>query len=587
MAVRRERNASEGGTDEPAHGPNIDPWACDLHPQCRTARRKARLPPMLRTTDCLPLVLFAAAAIAQDAQPGREATAASSRRPNAESPQPQGEVRSTETKAVDARRDAGASEGREATAASSRRPNVVFVLADDLGYRELGCFGQQKIATPNLDRLAADGMRLTRHYSGSPVCAPSRCVLMTGKHPGHAAVRDNQEAKPEGQWPLPAEEPVLAAVLHDAGFATGAFGKWGLGMFDSSGDPLARGFDTFFGYNCQRHAHTYWPAFLYDGKKRIPLRNEPPVPGSGKLREGEDPADPNSYARFVGSDYAPDRIATAAVEFVRANAARPFFLYYPSVLPHLALHVPAEDLTPYRGKFEEKPYTGGNGYTPHPTPRAAYAAMITRLDREVGQLVAELDAKGLTGNTLFVFSSDNGATHSPVGGTDVDFFASCGELRGRKGSLYEGGIRVPTIVRWRGVVKPGSESARVSGFEDWLPTFAAACDAKAPAGIDGISLLPTLRGEEQEPRPFLYREFAGYGGWQAVWVGDHKLVRRQLQKPKQATTELYDLAADVAEATDLAAKAPDRVRSLQAILDREHSASPTFPLAAIDGTTGK
>jgi arylsulfatase A-like enzyme len=468
-----------------------------------------------------------------------------------------------------------------------RRPNVVFVLADDLGYGELGCFGQQKIATPNLDRLAAQGMRLTRHYSGAPVCAPSRCVLMTGKHPGHAAVRDNKEAQPEGQWPLPKEEPVLAAMLRDAGYATGAFGKWGLGPFGSSGDPLARGFDRFFGFNCQRHAHSYWPAFLYDDAKRIELRNQPPVPGSGKLRDGEDPNDPKSYARFAGSDYAPDRIAAAAVAFVASNSARPFFLYYPSTLPHLALHVPDADVAAYRGKFAETPYTGGNGYTPHPTPRAAYAAMITRLDREVGQLVDALEAKGLTGNTLFVFSSDNGATHSPVGGSDVDFFASCGELRGRKGSMYEGGIRVPAIVRWPGVVAPGTTSARISGFEDWLPTFAEACGGKVPDGVDGISLVPTLRGVAQPARPFLYREFAGYGGWQAVWVGDDKLVRRQLQKPKQAATELYDLAADPTEAKDLAAARPERVRELQAILDRQHVPSPTFPLAAIDAPVPK
>ncbi|MBL8752547.1 MAG: arylsulfatase [Planctomycetes bacterium] len=470
---------------------------------------------------------------------------------------------------------------------TTARPNVVFVLADDLGYRELGCFGQEKIATPHLDRLAAQGMRLTRHYSGSPVCAPSRCVLMTGKHPGHAAVRDNKEAQPEGQWPLPADEPVLAAVLRDAGYTTGAFGKWGLGPFGSSGDPLARGFTRFFGYNCQRHAHSYWPAFLYDDQKRIELQNQPPVPGSGKLHDGADGNDPKSYARFVGTDYAPDRIAAAAIAFVEANAARPFFLYYPSTLPHLALHVPDLDLAAYRGKFDEKPYLGGNGYTPHPTPRAAYAAMITRLDREVGQLVAVLDAKGLSANTLFVFTSDNGATHSPVGGTDVDFFASCGELRGRKGSMYEGGIRVPAIVRWPGVIAPGSTSARVSGFEDWMPTLAEACGANAPARSDGISLLPTLRGEQQPARPFLYREFAGYGGWQAVWVGDLKLVRRQLQKPKQAATELYDLVADPKEANDLAAAKADKVRELQALLDREHVASPTFPLAALDAPPPK
>ncbi len=466
--------------------------------------------------------------------------------------------------------------------ARPRAPNVVFVLADDLGYRELGAFGQTKIRTPHLDRLAAQGMKLTRHYAGAPVCAPSRGVLMSGKHPGHAAVRDNKEAQPEGQWPLPAGEALLPAVLHDAHYATGAFGKWGLGMFGTSGDPLARGFDRFFGYDCQRHAHSYWPAYLYDDANRIALGNQPPVPGGGKLRAGEDAADPASYARFVGSDYAPDRILTAATAFVRTHAARPFFLYFPSVLPHLALHAKPADLQAYDGAFPETPYTGGNGYTPHRTPRAAYAAMITRLDADVGALLALLDELQLANDTIVVFTSDNGATHSPVGGTDVDFFASCGELRGRKGSMYEGGIRVPAIVRWPGHVPAGSESARLTGFEDWLPTLAELCGATPPKDVDGIAFGATLRGEQQPERPFLYREFAGYGGWQAVWVGKHKLVRRQLQDPAKATTELYDLEASPAESADLAAAQPERVRELSAILRREHVPSPTFPLAAID-----
>jgi len=476
-----------------------------------------------------------------------------------------------------------ASAGAQEPAARKRPPNVVFVLADDLGYRELGCFGQQKIRTPLIDALAADGMRLLRHYSGSPVCAPSRSVLMSGKHPGHAAVRDNEEAKPEGQWPTPADETLLPQALRDAGYATGAFGKWGLGMFGSSGDPLARGFDRFFGYNCQRHAHSYWPAYLWDDARKLPLRNEPPVPGYGKLAADADPADPKAYARFVGSDYAPDRILAQAVAFVAANKERPFFLYYPSVLPHLALHVPDADLKAYDGAFPETPYVGQNGYTPHRRPRAAYAAMISRLDAEVGALCGALAAAGVADETLFVLTSDNGATHSPVGGTDVDFFASCGELRGRKGSLYEGGIRVPAIVRWPGVVAKGSSSARTSGFEDWLPTLAEACGAPVPKGVDGISLLPTLQGRLQDPRTFLYREFAGYGGWQAAWVGDFKLVRKNLQQPAKVATELYDLRVDPSEANDLAATQPERARAIEVVFRTEHVTSATFPLAAIDG----
>jgi arylsulfatase A-like enzyme len=468
-------------------------------------------------------------------------------------------------------------------AAPKRPPNVVFVLADDLGYRELGCFGQQKIKTPRIDALAAQGMRLLRHYAGAPVCAPSRSVLMSGKHPGHAAVRDNKEAQPEGQWPTPAGDTLLPQALRDAKYATGAFGKWGLGFFGTSGDPLARGFDRFYGYNCQRHAHSYWPAYLWDGATKLPLRNEPPVPGSGKLAADADPNDPKCYARFVGSDYAPDRILAQAVAFVAANKDRPFFLYYPSVLPHLALHVPEQDLKPYDGAFPETPYTGQNGYTPHRTPRAAYAAMISRLDAEVGALADALAKAGVADDTLFVVTSDNGATHSPVGGADVDFFASCGELRGRKGSLYEGGIRVPAVVRWPGVVAPGSSSERTTGFEDWLPTLAEACSAKSPKGVDGISMLPTLKGMRQDPRTFLYREFAGYGGWQAAWVGNFKLVRKQLQKPEQTTTELYDLAEDPGEQDDLARAQPQRVQAIEVVFRTEHVPSATFPLAAIDG----
>jgi arylsulfatase A-like enzyme len=473
---------------------------------------------------------------------------------------------------------AGAIVGQES---ATKIPNILFILADDLGYRELGCFGQQRIRTPHLDQLAKEGMRLTRHYAGSPVCAPSRAVLLTGKHPGHAAIRDNREAKPEGQLPLPKDEPCLAEGLAAQGYATAAFGKWGLGMFGSSGDPLQRGFARFFGYNCQRHAHSYWPGYLYDNAERIALANNPPIPGHARLSAGADPADPHNQERFVGTDYAVDRIQQAALAFLRTPRDKPFFLYYPTPLPHLALQVPAKDLKEYDGSFPETPYTGNHSYTPHATPRAAYAAMITRLDRDVGELLATLDQLGLRQQTLVVFTSDNGATHSPVGGTDVDFFASCGELRGRKGSLHEGGIRVPTIVRWPAVVPAGSSSAALSGFEDWLPTLMEVAGQRPLAG-DGQSLLPILRGDNRPERPFLYREFAGYGGWQAVWSGEWKLMRRQLQQgPVQ--TELFQLANDPAEATNLAAEEPKRVRELLAILQREHTPSATFPLAQIDG----
>lgn len=470
--------------------------------------------------------------------------------------------------------------GSTPQSSAKRQPNVLFVMADDLGYGELGSFGQQKIRTPRLDQLAAQGMRLTRHYCGSPVCAPSRCVLMTGKHPGTAAVRNNKEHKPEGQWALPTDEPMMSEMLKGAGYTTGAFGKWGLGPPLSDADPIARGYDRFFGYNCQRHAHSYYTDYLWSDRERVKLDNDPPVRGHGKLKPGEDPNDPASYARFRGEDYAPDHILDAAKEFLRASKDEPFFLYYPSVIPHLALHIPEAELAQYEGEFPETPYPGGKGYTPHFKPKAAYAAMITRLDRSVGELLDLLDELGLAEDTIVVFTSDNGATHSPIGGTDVDFFDSCGGLRGRKGSMYEGGIRVPGIVRWPGRVAAGSSSDRVTGFEDWMPTLAELCGGEVPAGCNGVSFAATLTGGEQGDRDFLYREFAGYRGWQSVWQGDYKLVRKNMHKAPK--TELYDLRQDPTEQRDLAGEMTERVAAMMQIAEREHAPSATFPLRAID-----
>jgi arylsulfatase A len=476
----------------------------------------------------------------------------------------------------------------------ARLPNVVLIVADDLGYRELGCFGQEKIRTPRLDALAAEGMRLTRHYAGNAVCAPSRCVLMTGKHPGHAIVRDNRSTPPEGQYAIPHEEITLAELLHDAGYATGAFGKWGLGGPGSSGDPLQQGFDRFFGYNCQAHAHSYYPDYLWDNDRRITLENDPAIPGHAGLAAGADPADPHSYDAFKGCDYAPDRIHEAALAFVREQKDRPFFLYYPSIIPHVALHIPDEELQPYLALgWNDPPFTREKGgYTPHFTPRAAYAAMISRLDREVGAILDELETLGIAENTLVIFTSDNGATHLNDE-VDVDFFASVGELRGLKGSLYEGGIRVPGIVRWPGHVAAGSESAFVSGFEDWLPTIldAAGRSRERPASVDGVSLISELTGptapsspdRPSSQRPFLYREFAGYGGQQCVFSGRWKAIRQQLGKGP-AKTELYDLEADPSEATNVAAEYPDVVKELEALMAREHEPSRIFPIAGLGDT---
>ena len=468
---------------------------------------------------------------------------------------------------------------------ADRKPNVVFILADDLGYRELGCFGQKLIKTPNLDRLAAEGMKLTQHYAGNAVCAPSRCVLMTGKHPGHAFVRNNRSTPPEGQYPIPESEVTIHELMHQAGYATGAFGKWGLGGPESTGDPMNQGVGRFFGYNCQAHAHSYYPSYLWSDTDRIALKNDPPVPGHAGLAQGSDPSDPRSYDVFKGADYAPDRINEQALEFVRSNKDRPFFLYYPSVIPHVALHVPDEELKPYLDLgWKDPPFTrdGGYGYTPHFTPRAAYAAMITRLDTYVGKLLGLIDDLGLRNDTIVIFSSDNGTTHL---GKEVDytFFESVGELRGLKGSLYEGGVRVPTIARWPGKIKPGTESDRISGFEDWMPTILDLVDAQVntPEEIDGISLAPTLRGESQRERPYLYREFPAYGGQQSIRVGRWKAIRQNMSRGK-LDVELYDLESDISESKNVAADHADVVAKLTEQMSAVRAPSKLFPLIPID-----
>ena len=475
------------------------------------------------------------------------------------------------------------------------RPNFVFILADDLGYGDLGCYGQTRIRTPNLDRLAAEGMRFTQHYAGSAVCAPSRCVLMTGKHPGHAAVRDNREQKPEGQEPLPEEEITLPELLRSAGYVTGGFGKWGLGGPGTSGDPLKQGIDRWFGYNCQRLAHNFYPTYLWDNDRKVALEN-PAFPAHDVFRPDEDPNDPKSYRRFQGKQYSADLIAEQARRFIRENKDRPFFCYVPTTVPHLALQVPDDSLQEYLGRWDDPPYRGGRGYLPHFSPRAAYAAMITRMDREVGRIVELVRELGLEEKTVFVFSSDNGPLNGGLqglGGTDARFFNSSGGLRDGKGTLYEGGIRVPAIVRWKGVIRPGAVSHRVTGFEDWLPTILELAGLKGaiPPGIDGFSFAPTLRGEQQPERPFLYREFPGYGGQQSVRLGDWKLVRRNLRPTKKdkdldegrkPSWELYDLASDPREERDVAAARPELVKQLSQIAKSQHAPSKQFPFPALD-----
>ena len=469
------------------------------------------------------------------------------------------------------------------------KPNIIFIMTDDLGYSELGSYGQKKIKTPHLDQLAREGMRFTANYCGNAVCAPSRCVLMTGKHPGHAIVRSNKSMKPEGQFPIPASEVTIGELLQKEGYVTGAFGKWGLGNVWSEGNPTKQGFNRFFGYNCQAHAHSYYPATLWSDNELYKLNNKPPVPGHASLPKGADPADPRSYDIFKGQDYAPDRINDRALAFVKKNKDRPFFLYYPTVIPHVALHVPDEELKPYLAqKWNDPPFTRakGYGYTPHFTPRAAYAAMISRVDRYIGNVLNLVKELGLEKNTIVVFTSDNGTTHLKLE-VDYDFFESVKPLRGLKGSLYEGGVRVPLIVKWPGKVKAGSTSDFRTGFEDWMPTLLDLINAKtkAPKTIDGISIAPTLLGEAQPPRAFLYREFTGYGGQQAVWLGHWKGVRQNLLRKNNKTPlkiQLFNLKTDIAESKDVAEQHPEVVAQIRRQMEAQHTPSKIFPIPAID-----
>ena len=479
------------------------------------------------------------------------------------------------------------------SALAADQPNIVFILADDLGYGDLSCYGQQKFATPNIVRLAAEGMKFTAHYAGHNVCAPSRCALLTGKHPGHGYIRENRGGigpGGEGQEPVLAGELKLPLLLKELGYTLGAFGKWGLGAGGTSGDPLRQGFDTFYGYNCQAVAHNYYPTQLWSNATHVALNN-PKFAAHQKLPDGADASLPATYAKFRGQDYAPDLIGVQARQFIRDHKAHPFFLYYPTTVPHLALQVPEDSLKEFAGRFPEEPYLGGRGYLPNRTPRATYAAMITRLDREVGRVLGLVKELGLDERTLFIFTSDNGPLYEKLGGTDTDFFNSAGGLRGRKGSFYEGGFREPCLVRWRGKIAPGSVCDRVTGFEDWLPTLLDLIGEREriPTGIDGLSFAPTLRGEKQPPRPFLYRESPGYGGQQCVRVGDWKAIRTKLNGANQTANaqpgnlELYNLADDPGESRDVAAQHPDCVKELGAILKQQHVKSALFPIRALDG----
>lgn len=473
-----------------------------------------------------------------------------------------------------------------ATVSSASALNVVFILADDLGYGEVGAFGQKKIQTPNLDQLAREGTKLTQHYSGAPVCAPARCTLMTGKHLGHAQIRGNRQAKlsfpeyNEGQHPITADALTVASVFQKAGYATGAIGKWGLGPVGSTGDPNEHGFDLFFGYNCQAVAHSYYPRYLWKNDQRIEI-NKKPIPGHLKKPTGEVKAED-----YISETYAPDLMVKQAEEFISKNKNKPFFLYLAFIEPHVAMHPPLDRLDQYPKDWDDTAYRGECGYLPHPRPRAGYAAMISDLDRHVGAVRKALDEAGVLDETLIVFTSDNGATHEGgkgtkfhIGGCDAEFFNSTAGLRGYKGSVYEGGMRVPTIVRLPGKVEAGGENHTPGYFPDWFPTLCSVAGLQAPSDLDGVNLWPAITGgakiERETPMLWVYPE---YGGQVAVRLGDFKVLRRGLKTKNPGDWEVYNIAKDPNETTNIASEHRELIERAAKVLAEQAPANKNFPL---------
>jgi arylsulfatase A len=445
------------------------------------------------------------------------------------------------------------------TPQSGGAPNILLIQADDLGYGDLGAYGQTKFQTPAIDKLAREGIRFTQYDSGSTVCAPSRAALLTGKHTGHAWIRGNG-GLPEGDVPLRAEEVTIAEVLRERGYRTGLVGKWGQGQPGTPGMPDKQGFDYAFGFLDQRHAHRQFTDHFYRNGERVAVDLE--------------------------RDYAGDVFTKEAAAFIEKDDPRPFFLYLNYTVPHAELRAPEDAMAPYRGKFPEKPFVNAKadavpsgsrpdtpslGYRSQPTPHAAFAAMITRMDRDIGRLVDLLASRGLDRRTLVLFTSDNGPHQE--GGADPGFFNSSGGLRGIKRDMYEGGIRVPMIARWTGTVPAGRVSDHAWAHWDLLPTFAELAGANAPDGIDGLSMVRALRGQTQPTHQFFYWEFHERGFQQAVRMGNWKAVRLKPSEP----LELYDLASDGQEIRNVAASNPDVVAKIETYLKTARTESARWP----------
>ena len=484
-----------------------------------------------------------------------------------------------------------------------KRPNIIYILADDLGYGELGVLGQDKIKTPNIDALAASGKLFTQHYSGAPVCAPSRAIFLTGQNAGHVAIRGNDEWTSrgdvwnyekavndpglEGQYPMPKETITLGSVLKESGYKTALVGKWGLGAPTTYSVPTQMGFDYFYGYNCQRQAHNLYPPFLWENEEKVLLRNEL-ITKKDIQNLQADPTNDALFAKFTQNEYAPIKMQEKVIQFIKNNVKNPFFLYYASPLPHLPLQAPQDLVANYAADFGlEEPYLGKKGYYPTKHPRATYAAMISLLDSQVGEIIKTLKDEGIYENTLIVFTSDNGPTYT--GGADVNFFDSAKPFRTAygytKGFVNEGGIRIPLIMSWPGKIPSNTQSEAISAFYDMMPTFAALAGATTPKNINGVSMVDAMLTSNTETTNsrHLYWEFPSYGGQQAVRLGKWKAIRKNMQKGNK-TIELYNLETDIREEHDLASNFPEIVEKMINIMEKEHvkSENPKFQIKALD-----
>lgn len=463
----------------------------------------------------------------------------------------------------------------QAICQTKKLPNIIYIYADDLGYAETGPYGQQKIKTPNLDRMAKEGMRFTQHYTSTPVCAPARCMLMTGKYGGHSYIRGNYEmggfadSLEGGQMPLPEGTFTIPKMLKQAGYTTGMTGKWGLGMNNTTGSPLKQGFDYYYSYLDQKQAHNYYPTHLWENGKWDTLGN--PVINVHKKLDSTHVTD-KDFEYFKGNVYAPDRMTAKALKFIQSNKSKRFFLYMPYTIPHVSLQVPDQYLKMYMGKFNERPYYGQKGYAATKYPYSTYAAMITYLDTQIGIVMEQVKKMGLDNNTIIMFSSDNGTTFN--GGVNYKFFNSVDGMHGLKMDVFEGGIREPFIARWPGKIAAGTTSNLISVQYDMMATLADLTGQKVN-NTDGISLLPELLGNHtaQQQHKYLYFEYPEKGGQLAIRMGDWKGVKVNIRKHPDGKWMIYNLKTDRNETRDVAAAHPELAKQFDAIVKHEHQSS--------------